>query len=506
LNPLTRTVHAGYRDSVAFIGAAQSGKSNALTRVALDLGGALFTASTRGALAVDTMIARSKMGPVWLADPSGEGGFPTNLICSPLSGCRSHQVAADSAGEIMHAVPVDAHKTGAWWRRQAAVLLKLMMHAGALEPSVTMLDVQAWIEDRDLWEIPVRILARSPHAAPGWADSLTKMLVRADRDGEYFTGLVNEAAGALEWLNDPAMQRIAGGPPGEDGELSPEDFLLHRGTLHLVAANKPHNSVAPYFAWLLSYVFNAGKRIAATRPGRILNPPCAIMLDEPRASCPVDLARYLIEAAGWGFPFTAGFQSISQLAEACGEAGAKTVSNNFTWQVYLGGTQEPDHLERMSAMGGDEDTRHHKTREPGTRRTFTPGRLNHLQQGEVFVKGRALRGFTGRIPPASEHPLYEPAGPGTWPVEAREPVRVSQRPALARSQRGAIAQVLLYLTLVRPVRPPKAPLAIEPLRRGAIPMPGAPPFRPGHLERLRTPGPVPVLTGTIALEEAGALQ
>ena len=43
-----RTVYAGYRDSVAFNGAAQSGKTNALINVALRLPGALFATSVRG--------------------------------------------------------------------------------------------------------------------------------------------------------------------------------------------------------------------------------------------------------------------------------------------------------------------------------------------------------------------------------------------------------------------------------------------------------------------------
>ena len=182
VNPLTRTVYAGYRDSVAFTGPAQSGKTNALIRVALGLPGALFTASTRGHLAEATVIARSRKGPVWLADPSGEGGFPTNLICSPLSGCRDYRVATDSAGELIQAMPRDAHNTGIWWDRKGAQWLKMAMHAAAWEPGATMLDVADWAADLSLWAVPVKILASCPPAARGWAMELAKMCRAADGD------------------------------------------------------------------------------------------------------------------------------------------------------------------------------------------------------------------------------------------------------------------------------------------------------------------------------------
>ena len=442
MNPLTRTVYAGYRDSVAFTGPAQSGKTSALIRVALDLPGALFSASTRGHLAEATVTARSSKGPVWLADPCGEGGFPTNLICSPLSGCRDYRVATDSAGELIQAMPRDTNNTGVWWDRKGAQWLKLAMHAAAWEPGSTMTDVRAWAGDRDLWDVPVKILAACPHAAPGWAMAMHRMCRSADGDLTYFQNVSSTVDTALDWLSDPAMDAIAGGPPGEDGELRPGEFLLSNGTLHLVAANKPHNPVSPYFAWLLSYVFNAGKRIAAGRPGKILNPPCAIMLDEPLASCRARLSEMIVEAAGWGFPFFAGFQSFpSQLAEAWGEQAAKTISNNLTWQVYLGGTQEPEHLERVSAMGGDEEREDRRTGATAKRRTFTPGRINLLKQGEVLVKPRAGRAFIGRIPRAEDHPLFVKAGPGDWPAVApsRRRDRLAARPALEPARRGPIA-------------------------------------------------------------------
>lgn len=478
MNPLTRTVHAGYRDSVAFFGGAQSGKTTALTRIALELPGALFAPSTRGHLAVDTMIPRSRLGPVWLADPSGEGGFPTNLICSPLSGCRDYRTATASAGELIHAVPKDAHNTGIIWDKEAAECLKYLMHAAAWEPGATMLDVKEWAVDPGLWDIPARILAGCPRSAPDWGSELATMRYTASTDATYGQNVAFSMRAALGWLADPAMQAIAGGPPGEDGELSPEEFLLEKGTLYLVAGNKPHNPVSPYFAWLLSYVFNAGKRIAAGLPGKIMRPPCTIMLDEPLASCKTRLDAMIIEAAGWGFPFYAGFQSYSQLAEGWGEHAAKTISNNLTWQVYLGGTQEPEHLKRVSDLGGEEDYEERKTGRRGTRPVFTPARVNLLKQGEVLVKGRACRAFVGRIGRAEDHPLFEQAGPGNWPVEERTPDRRRvPQPAVAPAYGRVAIPASMQRMIATPVRVRPAPRALP--------------------ERLAIEPPVPVLEGEV---------
>ena len=158
----------------------------------------------------------------------------------------------------------------------------------------------------------------------------------------------------------------------------------------------------------------------------------------------------IIEAAGWGFPFYAGFQSYSQLAEGWGADAAKTISNNLTWQVYLGGTQEPEHLDRVSALGGDEDCRDRDAAD------VHPVPDDLLQQGEVLVKGRACRAFVGRIGKAEDHPLFEQAALARGRLRPALPYR--RREAVTAASRGRSRGEAAADRHARP-EPPRAPRA-----------------------------------------------
>ena len=229
MTPLTRrlpimqmTAHASFKESIAYFGAARSGKSNALTRLALDLPGALFATSTRPGLATDTMTARSRKGPIYVADPAGDSGFGSNLICSPLIGCRNPRTAIDSAGELMQAAPKDPGGSGAWIDKQSTRLAPL--------PDAR----RRMVSRRD--HARRRRLGHRPGCPPRSGGTPRTLPVRPARLGSEtrrfhphghqrsrytFNGAAAGVTTALEWLDDPAMEMIAGGPPGEQGEVRP---------------------------------------------------------------------------------------------------------------------------------------------------------------------------------------------------------------------------------------------------------------------------------------------
>ena len=110
-----------------------------------------------------------------------------------------------------------------------------------------------------------------------------------------------------------------------------------------------------------------------------------------------------------------------------------TISNNFTWQVYLGGTKEPEHLDRTSRMGRNEETCE-TSKENGTksrrmveRPAFPPERIAGLQLGEALIMPRACRSFIGQIPNAEDHPLFEQATPGMFPDLAAAAAEAERR-------------------------------------------------------------------------------
>jgi hypothetical protein len=252
-------------------------------------------------------------------------------------------------------------------------------------------------------------------------------------------------------MADPVMAAIA--CPEESGlpVLDPAEFLFSGGTLYVTGTNRPHNSMAPYNAWLCARLFDTAKRVAADIPelhGR-MDPPLTIVADEPANTCPAPLDRWSSEAGGWGITIVTGFQSRSQLDTLYGEQGARTVWNNAGVKLIFGGFTDETHLKAFSDVCGTRDTWHHvknpdgsKTRQPGTEPLFPPERIRLIgdKKTEALVLHHRTRPFLAGPQMVWDLPGYQRAEPGWAP----------------------------------PAPAALAPLAIEAPRREAIPMPAAP--------------------------------
>jgi type IV secretion system protein VirD4 len=441
----SRTCYGTHEDFYAAFGIARRGKTGWMAGRVLDAPGACAAFTTRTDLREHTVIARAERGPVYDLNPGGEGKVRTNFGLSPLEGCWHPQAAIESAGYLVHAAPSDKGKD-AHWDAAGCDLLRLMMHAAAIV-GASMRDVAAWVRDPASKE-PLTILAGHPYAAPGWAHELAEMTASP---GDYLSGVIASARSALRWMADPVMAAIA--CPEESGlpVLDPEKFLLSRATLYVTGTNRPHNSMAPYNAWLCARLFDTTKRMAAEMPGSRMDPPLMLVPDEPALTCPVPLDRWCSEAGGWGITIITGFQSRSQLNDLYGENGARTLWNNAGVKPIFGGFTDETHLEAFSRVCGTRDTWHQvknpdgtKTRQPATEPLFPPERIRLIgdKKTEALILHHRTRPFVAEPQMVWDLPGYRRAQPGWAP------------PAPAAPE----------------------PLAIEaPRRREAIPMPGAAP-------------------------------
>jgi len=439
-----RTLMASHEDFILLYGGPRTGKTAVECGMLADAPGAAVSTSTRVDAFAHTALARAAKGPLWVLNPDGDGDLPTNFLLSPLAGCHIPQIAIESAGYLQHAAPSDKDGRDAHWDQRGAELLRLAMHAAAVAGG-DMRHVAEWVRDPASPQFAAALCL--PSAAEGWG---RKLAMIRDTAGETLDGIIGAAESAISWMDDPFMAAVACPEPG-DAEFDAVEFILSGATLYLIAADKPHGSVAPYTAWMTAHIWGTAKRIASRMPGSRLDPPLTMVLDEPAITCPVPVDKWSAEAGGHGITIITGVQSPAQLSARWGENGAKTIRDNATVQLILRGKSDHDEMEKLSAVCGERDTWHHvrgpdggKTRQPAKERLFPPERIRTLKPWQAIVLHRSTRPLIARLTPVWERPGYQRAPLG---------------PALLAAQQAALAE---------------PQLALEAPRREPIPMPAAP--------------------------------
>jgi type IV secretion system protein VirD4 len=418
----------------------RAGKSGWMSGVVVDAPGAVVTTSTRVDVYANTSVPRSAKGPVYVLNPGCDGAIGTSLFWDPLEDCHSAAGAIQRAGYLMAAAPKDSSGKDAFWDARGHELLRIMLHAAAIG-GASMREARRWVLDPFSAE-PASILA-NPLAADGWAGELEAMI---QADGEQLRGITATAAGALAWMADPHMAAVA--CPGSGDEFSALDFLLDRGTLYLIGTDRPHNSLAPYFACLTAHLFDTAKLIASVSPGNRLDPPLTLVLDEPAIGCPVPLVQWSAESGGHGVTLVTGFQSPSQIAGRWGEHGAQTIRDNASITLVTGGHKNPAELEALSQLCGNRDTWEHvkspgggKVRSPKTERLFPPERLRTLPDWQAVLLHRSARPLTVTLTPVWKRKGYQRAEPVQWqPQIEPEPLALEAgMPALEAPRTFAVA-------------------------------------------------------------------
>jgi type IV secretion system protein VirD4 len=411
----------------------RTGKSGWMSGVVVDAPGAVVTTSTRVDVYANTLIPRQAKGPVFVLNPGGDGAIGTTLLWDPLEDCEHAAIAIERAGYLMHAAPKDANS--GYWDAQGHVLLRVMLHAAALA-GVTMREARAWVLD-PLAAEPAAVLAM-PGAAPDWAREMEAITRKSD---EERGGIISSAASALAWMADPHMAAVA--CPRPEDQFDAWDFLVNGGTAYLIGTDRPHNSLAPYFATFAAHIFDTAKRIASVSDGARLDPPLTLVLDEPAIGCPVPLPGWSAESGGHGVTLVTGFQSPSQISGRWGEHGAQTIRDNASITLVTGGHKNPAELEALSAVCGSRDTWEHvkgpggKTRTPRTERLYPPERLRTLPDWQAVLLHRSARPLTVTLTPVWKRKGYQKAEPAMWaPQPEPQPLAIEPPRVFAVSASG----------------------------------------------------------------------
>jgi hypothetical protein len=404
LFPLRFPVYADLETAAIYLAPPRSGKTQSLAYRTLEAPG--WALVTSGFIDIFRYTAgpRAKDAPVWLLNAYGDGGYASNFQFSPLTGCHVSDAAIEAAGILMNAAPKDANS--AVWDGWGAQLLRLAMHAAALTPGATILDARRWVQNPGDREF-AKALA-SPYAAPGWDEELDKV---AARPPEMLAGIIASADGALSWLASPTMAKFA--CPPEDHDFTAENLINSGGTLYLTGRDKPFSSLAPYFALVVSHVFETAMWMASKMEGGRLSPPGTAVLDEAPNICPIDLPGLTSILGGRGIQLVIAAQSPAQMEKRWGPEGSRAILTNCGLRMIFGGFTDPQTLADLSALCDTQLTwrwvKHRdgtRSREESVMPVYPPSKLRLIPAGQALCLHSGSRPFPVRVPRVRDHPAF----------------------------------------------------------------------------------------------------
>ena len=350
-----KPVWASVEDSILLIGPPRSGKGlHVVINAILDAPGAVVTTSTRPDNLTATLRARQRDGrPVAVFDPQHLAeGIPAGMRWSPIRGCHDPLTAMIRATGLAAATGLSAGgvESGGFWEGKTRTALQALLHAAALDHRPPA-ELFRWTLDPTAAAEAVAILANTPAAATGWADSLGAMI---DSDPKTRDSIWQGVALALGALADPRVLDAVSPRPGED--FDPETFIRQRGTLYLLATGAGAGASAALVAAFVEDLVETARRIAARSPGARLDPPLLLALDEIGNLAPLpSLPTLMAEGGGTGITTLPVLQSLAQAREKWSDNAAGAIWDASIVKVVLGGASNSRDLQDLSTLIGERD-------------------------------------------------------------------------------------------------------------------------------------------------------
>ena len=184
-------------DQVLILAPPQSGKSGLLADRILDHPGPVVCTSTRDDLFVNTAGERAQLGPVYTFNPLGIGGIPSTFGWDIIAGCEEPGTAIRRAQDLTGDYPTGDMK---WWQSKASAALAALLHAAALAPWATMLDVYGWVNRHG--DAQAEEILASTEAASA---ALRSMLEEIRRDGKTADSVRATISESLTWVAVPEL-------------------------------------------------------------------------------------------------------------------------------------------------------------------------------------------------------------------------------------------------------------------------------------------------------------
>lgn len=347
--------------SVLVVGPTQSGKTSALCApLVAGWRGPVLAASVKGDLVASTESARRLLGTVQIVAPGVEGC----AVWDPVAQARGFDEARALAAALTIGTGAGStHADQEFWASLAAKLLAPLLLA-ANRAGGTIETVSTWLDRRDV-DAALEHLERTPVAA----DALVASFTRDDR-----------TLGSVIATLEAAIEPLSAGLDVVD----PAVLLEGPNTCYLAAPMHDQRRFRPLFSGLLRQVLaEAAVRSERGSPSGLL-----VLLDEAASIAPVEeLDQIAATCQGQGITLVTVWQDLAQLTARYG-AKSRTVVNNHTTRVLLGGLADPTLDEWLPTLTGS-------PRSARDDATLTSLRSDELRRWPV---GAALL-VAGRHPP-----------------------------------------------------------------------------------------------------------
>jgi type IV secretion system protein VirD4 len=367
------------QESITITAPPRAGKTGMLADLVLRFCGPAVATSVKSDIYELTSGVRAQRGPVAVFNPQQVSDLPSTFAWSPVAGCRDPEVAARRAEAFTGAISVKGTEQEDFWAQQASEFFRAALMAADLAGGDMRL-VGRWLmgtaEDAET------ILVRA--GQDQWATSLAQLRSPAERTISTIRLLHNKA---LSFLGNPALAAAVLPQPGQGFDIA--DFLAASGTLYLIAeAQTEEAPVAPLMACFLNEVHYTAKIAGSRMPGRRLDPPLLMALDEIANIAPINIPNFMADSGGRGIQLAIVSHGLGQLRDRWGEQGAQIISDTAGCKVFLPGISDTALLKAASELCGQTAFRE-KGHDHYTRHDIcAPAMLRELPDGwALLVRG-----------------------------------------------------------------------------------------------------------------------
>ncbi|HET6794999.1 MAG TPA: type IV secretory system conjugative DNA transfer family protein [Acidimicrobiales bacterium] len=379
------------RQSVLVVGPTQTMKTSGLAVPALlEWQGPVMATSVKSDLLVHTARWRAGLGRLQVFDPSGCTGMATHSW-SPLTACTTWRSARRTASAMVAASRSEAAATAEaeFWQAVATRLIAPLLFAAACGGR-SMKDVCRWVDSQEVDEVAALLDEVGVEEACLAAEASWRREDR-QRSSAYTTA-------------ETILEPFAELPTADDLPLLDTEDLLDGGSHALYLCSPAHEQrrLRPLFAAVVDQVVSAAYERSASVGGPV-DPALLVVLDEAAAIAPVDdLAELAATGAGQGIQLVTVWQDIAQIRARYGPRAASVV-NNHRAKLLLSGVSDPDSLEHVSALVGEEErvvpsVTHDAYGGVSTTEAANPRRLAPADALRRVPPGRAVLVY-GHLPP-----------------------------------------------------------------------------------------------------------
>lgn len=362
------------------IGPPRMFKSALLSSLVLNAPGAVVTTSSKPDIFRRTSLVRSRRGPVWVFNPLGLGGIPSNVRWDVLSGCATAATAIRRADGFARAASTSGAQDAEFWAGKASDALRAMFMSAARGGGDIRL-VNRWASGGSALKTAVEILQSV--GLDEWAGQLAELTGPAEKTAATVLMVISRALG---WLNDPDLAAAALPAGGEGFDI--DQFLLEGGTLYCLARvdGDGDSVLAPLFAALISEIEFRATQLGASMPEGRMDPPLLLALDEVTQIAPVPLPGWLADAGGQGVSIWSCFHGVAQLRARWKEHGAQTILDTSNVKVFMPGLADPDTLEHASRLAGQAAYLEHGEEKHSRHDVLTPDMIRQLPAGWALAQ------------------------------------------------------------------------------------------------------------------------